>query len=371
MNNLQQLISTLAKLAPHSDAMEWDNVGLQVGNYNSKIRRVMVTLDINEKVLKEAIQADIDLIISHHPLIFNGLDNIHNQTAKGRIIIKAIKNNIAIYSTHTNMDMAKGGLNDLLAEKLSITNTEILSRQKETKLYKLAVYVPIKYSEKIKKTLFKKGAGHIGDYSNTSFSIQGEGTFLPGENTDPYTGKKGNLEKVKEVKIETVVFENKIDNVIKAMLKVHPYEEVAYDLYRLPQQSKYRGMGRIGFLQRKINLEKYCEKIKDILDIKKLKIRGNMDDNIHKVALCSGAGADYISLSKAKGADLYITGDVKYHEAQLAEELDLNLIDAGHFETEEIFKELAFNYLQKAKNKDRLKIEIIKSKIKTNPWTYY
>lgn len=370
MSNLQEIITEMAKLAPHKEAQEWDNIGLQVGNFDSEIKRVLVSLDINEDIINEAVDKNIDLIISHHPLIFNGLNNVHSQTTKGRIIIQAIKNDIAIYSAHTNMDIVQGGLNDLLAKKLNLTEIKVLSKDNEKKLYKLAVYVPEDYVENIKDVIFKKGAGKIGNYSKTSFSFKGEGTFLPEKGTNPHLGKQGQLKKVNEVKIESVVSEEKIQNVVKGMLKVHPYEEPAYDVYELPLQSIYKGIGRIGLLKEPEILKKYCLQIKNILNIEKLKVRGKMDKTVGKVALCSGSGADYIQLASAKGADLYITADVKYHEAQLAEELNLNLIDAGHFETEIIFKELVSDYLKTKIAKNELEIEINVSELNTNPWSY-
>ncbi len=370
MSNLQQIISLMAQKAPHSEAMDWDNVGLQVGDYNSEINKILVALDINEEVIEEAVNKETDLIITHHPLLFNGIDNIHNQTAKGRILMKAIKNDIAIYSAHTNMDIAKKGLNDYLADKLGIIDTEVLSKENEKKHYKLAVYVPKENAEVIKEAMFKKGAGQIGNYSKTSFSSEGVGTFLPGENSNPHLGKKGEIKKVDEMKIETIVPQNKVNNVIKAMLKTHPYEEVAYDVYEMPLQSDYDGIGRVGYLKDSISLKAYSERIKTTLNIDKLKVRGNLKDKIKKVALCSGAGADFISLASSKGADLYITGDVKYHEAQLAEELKINLIDAGHFETEVIFKEMIFKYLQDKIEKNNMQVELVMSEIVTNPWQY-
>ncbi|MFO7815764.1 MAG: Nif3-like dinuclear metal center hexameric protein [Halanaerobiales bacterium] len=370
MSNLQQIVTSMSKLAPHRDALEWDNVGLQVGDYRNDINRILIALDITEEIIEEAMKKNADLIITHHPLLFNGIENIHSQTSKGRTIIKAIKNDIAIYSAHTNIDIAEKGLNDLLAEKLNIINTEILSKENETELYKLAVYTPYDNVEEVKKAIFKKGAGKIGSYSNTSFSIRGEGTFLPGEDTTPHLGKKGELKEVNEIKIETVVPENKVDNVVKGILKAHPYEEVAYDIYKLPYQSQYKGLGRIGELKETINLKKYCKLIKNTLQIDKLKVRGNFQEDICKVAICSGAGADFISLAKAKGADLYITGDVKYHQAQLAEELELNLVDAGHYQTEVIFKELIGEYLKQVKKADKLEFDVIISNLNSNPWSY-
>lgn len=370
MSNLQQIITEMANLAPHRDAQDWDNIGLQVGDFDSEIKKVLISLDVNEDVLNEAIKKDIDLIISHHPLIFNGIDNVHNQTAKGRIIMQAIKNDVAIYSAHTNMDIAQGGINDLLAKKLNLTQIKLLSKDNEKKLYKLAVYVPENHVENVKNMIFKKGAGKIGNYSKTSFSYKGEGTFLPNKGSNPHFGNQGELTEVNEVKIESVVFEDKIQNVIKGMLKVHPYEEVAYDVYELPLQSEYKGIGRIGLLKEATVLKKYCAHVKDILNVDKLKVRGNLDKMIKKVALCSGSGADYIKLAKAKGADLYITADIKYHEAQLAEEINLNLVDAGHYETEVIFKELVTKYLKKIDKKKGLSIEVLSSEVNTNPWMY-
>jgi len=371
MVNLQQIITLMSKLAPQSEAMDWDNVGIQVGDYDNEIQRVLISLDINGKVIEEAVEKNIDLVISHHPLIFNGINNIHSQTAKGNIIIKAIKNDIAIYSAHTNMDIAESGLNDYLANKLDIVDTEVLSTVNEHKRYKLAVYVPIEDAESLREVLFKKGAGKIGNYSNTSFNVNGQGTFKPGDNTNPHIGKKGQMEKVQETKIETIVKASDLQKVIKTMLKVHPYEEVAYDVYELPVQSNYSGIGRIGYIDNEMSLKEYSQKIKEVLKIDKLKVRGDINQKIKKVALCSGSGADFITAASSKGADLYITGDVKYHEAQLAEELGINLIDAGHFETENIFKELVYDYLNNKKVKCKLDFNIFKSEVSTNPWKYY
>ena len=371
MANLQQIITLMSKLAPQSEAMDWDNVGIQVGDYSNNIEKVLISLDINNNVIDEAIDNNIDLIISHHPLIFNGLKNIHTQTATGNIIIKAIKNNIAIYSAHTNMDIAEEGLNDFLADKLDIVDPEVLSIENEHKRYKLAVYVPMEDADNLREVLFEKGAGVIGNYSKTSFNINGKGTFKPGDNTNPHIGNKGQNEKVKETKIETIVNSKDIQKVIKAMIRNHPYEEVAYDVYELPLQSYYTGIGRIGYLNKEITLEEYSKKIKSVLNIDKLKVRGNLNQKIKKIAICSGSGADFINNANSQGADLYITGDVKFHEAQLAEELDLNLIDAGHFETEVIFKELVFDYLKNKFKENTLDVEIYKSKVSTNPWQYY
>ncbi|MCF8008272.1 MAG: Nif3-like dinuclear metal center hexameric protein [Halanaerobiales bacterium] len=368
MINMQKVIAKISKLAPNTDALDWDNSGLQVGEYNLNVNKIMVTMDLNLAVLDEAINKKIDMIISHHPLIFNSLKSIHDQTKTGKIIIKAIKNNIAIYSTHTNMDIADGGLNDYLTRLLLIENTELLSKEKEYKVYKLAVYVPEKDADKLRQALFDKGAGNIGNYSNTSFNITGEGTFKPGENTDPYLGKKGSTEHVKEIKIETIVKESKIDNVIKQMLKTHPYQEVAYDIYQLPLQSKYKGIGRIGNLKESMVLKDYCEIVKQKLNITNLKVSGDLDSEIKKVAICSGAGTDYISTAKTQGADLFITGDIKFHEAQLAQDYGLNLIDANHFNTEIIFIDLIADYLEELCSKENYEVDIIKSETNTNPW---
>lgn len=371
MASVQSIISLLSQLAPQRFACDWDNAGIQVGDFTQEIEKVLFTLDITKEVIEEAINIKADMILSHHPLIFNGLNSVHNQTRTGEIIIKAIQNNLVLYSAHTNLDIAPNGLNDYLAELFTVNNTSPLDITNSETLYKLVVFIPEDYFPEVRKTILDNGAGHIGNYSHTSFSTAGEGTFKPLTGSKPFKGEKGNFNEVEELKLETIIPENRVNKVIRAMLKVHPYEEVAYDIYSLNKKENKFGLGRIGYLDEKIKLGQFLKKVKRLLNLEVVKFVGTKDKIIKKVAICSGSGGDLIKKAKAAGADLYITGDIKYHQAQLAEEQGLALLDAGHYETESIVKELFAQYFLEKSDLVELEVEFVKSRINTNPWQQY
>lgn len=372
MVNAQMIIGLLSDLAPQNYAYNWDNVGIQAGSLNQKTKNVLVSLDINQKVLNEAKEKNCNLIISHHPVIFDELNSIHDQTATGKLIIDSIKNDITLYSAHTNLDVANGGLNDYLANLLGIKDLEGLSLKEKKNYYKLVVFGPKKNLEEVRDKILDNDTGEIGNYSKTSFVTNGEGTFKPEEGTNPHLGKKGKMAQVKEFRFETIVKEENLNNIINLLNKVHPYEEVAYDIYSLENdfQEENIFLGRIGHLQKEYNLIEYVKIVKEKLDLPSLKYYGEDNSKIKKAALCSGSGADLISKAKFSGADVYITGDVKYHEAQHAEELGLNLIDAGHYGTEKIVKNLLFSYLSKKAAEKNYEVNIFKSELNTNPWKY-
>ena len=372
MVNSQMIIGLLTDLAPQNYAYEWDNVGIQVGSLNQETENVLVSLDINKKVLKEAKENNCNLIISHHPVIFDELNSIHDQTETGKLIIDAIKNDITLYSAHTNLDVADGGLNDYLADLLDITNLKGLSVKESKDYYKLVVFGPEKSLNKVREDILDNDAGEIGNYSKTSFVTKGVGTFKAGEGSDPHLGEKGKMAQVNEFRFETIVKEDDLNKIIRSLKKVHPYEEIAYDIYSLENSfsTENIALGRIGLLETPLKLYDYVKKVKRKLDLPFLRYYGDENSKVKKIALCSGSGADLIAKAKYSGADLYITGDVKYHEAQYAEQLGLNLIDAGHYGTEKIVKNLLFSYLTKKVSEKNYDINIIKSKLNTNPWEY-
>jgi dinuclear metal center YbgI/SA1388 family protein len=371
MVNIQEIIGLITKMAPQRLAYDWDNSGLQIGNYSQMIERVLLTLDVTEEVLEESVIKNCQFIISHHPLIFKGIKNIHTQNKLGRIIFYAIKNNISIFSVHTNFDIANNGMNDYLAKLLGIIDTYPIDITEQKKYYKFVVFVPEEYYEKVSDVIFSSGAGHIGNYSHASFSTKGESTFKPLPGSMPFKGKIGELRIENERRVETIVPAEIINKLIKKVLKVHPYEEVAYDVFPLENEGEKIGLGRIGRLSEKIKLIDYIEIIKDKLNLSMVKFVGNKNSVILKVAVCGGSGADLIRKAKRSGADLFITSDIKYHESQMAEEIGLNLIDAGHYETEVIFKDLLEKYLNEQAHYSNLNVEFIKSELNTNPWEYY
>ncbi|MCR1897879.1 Nif3-like dinuclear metal center hexameric protein [Irregularibacter muris] len=359
----QTIIEVMEQLAPKSLAEQWDNVGLQIGHPRADIQKVLVSLDLTEEVIQEAIAHGANMIITHHPFIFQPLKHIRWDLPTGRLIKELIQHEIVLYAAHTNLDIAQQGLNDMLAQKLSLQNIEILSQTGQEKLYKIVVFVPKGHEEQIRDVLSNKGAGWIGNYSHCTFQTPGTGTFKPLEGTNPFIGNIGKIEYTQEYRLETIVPQSDLSKVIKAMIKAHPYEEVAYDIYPLENQGKVFGIGRIGNLQQPISYEDFLQSIKNILNINRLRLSGPIPSSIKRVALCTGSGAQFMHQAARQGGDVYITGDVKYHEAQQAKDLGICLIDAGHFATEVIVIEGLKNYLDAAFIRDKRDVQVISSKV--------
>ncbi|NLM04268.1 MAG: Nif3-like dinuclear metal center hexameric protein [Clostridiales bacterium] len=368
VTRVKDITSLMEKLAPREYAMEWDNVGLQIGSYEKEVKKIIISLDITKEVLEEAIEQDIDLIISHHPIIFSPLKSIVKEDYKGNLIHKAISNNISIYATHTNMDIAIGGLNDFVAKKIGLENISILDITNKEKLYKIVVFIPIGYEEKVADALALAGAGHIGNYSHCSFRNSGTGTFKALEGTNPFIGEQGKLEKVDEMRLETIVTEQNLNMAINNMIKAHPYEEVAYDIFPLHQEGEGIGIGRFGKLKTPQKIEDLIDKLKFIFNLKQIRYVKANDDEIENTAIVNGSGAGYIKLAKKQNCQCLITGDVKYHDAQIAKELGISVIDAGHFETEIFFIQLVEEYLKEAFEKNNIDVDIMVSNTKTNPF---
>ncbi|MBO3442956.1 Nif3-like dinuclear metal center hexameric protein, partial [Clostridium sp. CCUG 7971] len=320
--------------------------------------------EANENVIEEAISNNIDLIITHHPFIFKKMNKINTSDLKGKLIHKLIKNDVALYSMHTNFDIAYDGLNDYFMEVIGFENSKILDVTNTEVLYKLAVYVPNSHVEIVKSALGASGAGHIGNYSHCTFNSEGIGNFKPLDGSNPFIGNEGMIESVNEVKIETIVPQRILGGVISKMISSHPYEEVAYDLYKLENKGSSVGLGRISKLNESTTLENLSNLIKEKLNMKHIRIVGNLDTSINKVAVVTGSGADMVKKACRQGAQVLITGDVKYHDAQDAIDMGMCIIDCGHFETEDIFKDVMKRFLDNIEE-----IDVIKSDIYLNPFT--
>lgn len=353
--------------APLSLAYDWDNVGLQVGTANASVKKVMITLDVLESVVDEAIEKEVDLIIAHHPLLFKPLHQINMQTPIGRVINKLIKHQITVYASHTNLDITPGGVNDLLCEQLGLTKQKNLIDIRTEQLLKLAVYVPVTHMEAVRNALNIAGAGHIGNYSHCTFQTKGQGIFKPLEGTIPYSGEENELTFVDEVKLETIVKEKNLSTVIQAMTKTHPYEEVAYDIIPLMNEGETYGLGRIGVLKNKMTLENLTNQVKEAFDCSSMRVTGALEKEVQKVAVLGGSGEKYIHEAKKMGADVYITGDMTFHVAQHAQEIGLAVIDAGHY-IEKIMKEATKQRLEKSFSNSAL--EIVASETNTDPFQF-
>lgn len=362
----KEIIKIFEKKANPTYAENWDNIGLQIGDPEATVNKIMVSLDVNALVVDKAINENVDLLIVHHTPIFQPLSAIRYDSPKGQIVTKLIKNDINLYCAHTNLDSCPGGVNDSLAELFDLKDIEVLEGKSE-KLMKLVVYVPKGHLENVRSAICEKGAGFIGNYSHTTFQTEGTGTFLPLEGAKPFIGEEGKLEKVDECRLETILPVSKVKEVVASMLLAHPYEEVAYDLYELQNKGEEIGLGRVGYLKEEMKLIDLVKEAKKVLNIDNLRFVGNPEWKVKKVALCGGSGASLIGKAIQKGADVFITGDLKYHEAQDAENLGLALIDAGHFGTEVPVVKVVAKYLQE--NIDG--IDIITADINTNPFKYF
>ncbi|SET61011.1 dinuclear metal center protein, YbgI/SA1388 family [Oceanobacillus limi] len=361
------IFTIMEQWAPLHLAYDWDNVGLQIGSHNKPIQKIMVTLDVMESVVDEAIENNVDLIIAHHPLLFKSLKSLNTDSSRGRIIAKLLEHGITVYASHTNLDAAVGGVNDMLGDALQLESSEVLVETHKESLYKIAIYVPHSHKGEVHDALSANGAGHIGDYSHCSFQTDGIGTFKPLEGANPYIGTKDEMEKVDEVKIETIVPKNKLSVVLNAVIKSHPYEEPAYDVYPLQNEGTQFGIGRIGDLHTPMRLEDFCENVKSSFGISNLRVTGDLSKKVKRVAILGGSGEKYIQAAKRKGADVYVTGDMTFHIAQEAWQMGLTVIDAGHY-IETIMKDGTKDYLEKHLNKES--IEVIVSKANTDPFQF-
>lgn len=364
--NGQQIIEEFEKWAPKYLAMEGDPVGLHVGTLNKKIERVLVTLDVNEEVVDEAIAKSAGLIIAHHPPIYRPLQNLQTDFPQGRLIEKLIKHDIAVYAAHTNLDVAEGGVNDLLADALGLSGSKILVPTYEAELVKIAVFVPESHEEKVREALGKAGAGAIGDYEHCSYTLSGTGRFRPTEDADPYIGEAGKMEVTAESKIEVVIRKHDKDRAIKAMIAAHPYEEVAYDVFTLENKELPMGLGRVGLLEQEMALEDFAEHVKERLAVPAVRIVGDLSKPIRKVAVLGGDGNKYIQAAKRAGADVYVTGDLYFHVAQDAEAMGLAVVDPGHHVEKVMIKGVA-NRMSLIRN---WQCEFLPSEVHTEPFTF-
>lgn len=366
--NGHQIIQVFEQFAPKVFAVEGDKIGLQIGQLNQRVKNVLIALDVTEAVVDEAIRKEAQLIIAHHPLIYRPLQKIATDTPGGKIISKLIKHDIAVYAAHTNLDIAAGGVNDLLAAALGLKNTEVLVPTYEDSLKKLVVFVPLDHAEELREALGKAGAGAIGNYSHCSFSGEGEGRFLPAENAQPFIGERGKLAAVAEIRIETVFPQSIEKSVLQAMIKAHPYEEVAYDIYPLGNKGKELGLGRIGSIE-EMTLEELAQHIKTALDVKMVRVVGDLQAKIRKVAVLGGDGNKYFSQAKFKGADVYVTGDLYYHIAHDAQMAGLNMIDPGH-NVEKVMKVGVVKEMEKRCEAKGYEVNFLPSEIETDPFFF-
>lgn len=330
---VSDILGIINKFAPFASAEEWDNVGLQVGDPAAPVGRIMVSLDPGRDALDAAVAGGCRLLLTHHPFIFKPLQRISLGDPHGELIALAIKNDLAVISLHTNLDIAAGGVNDLLAERLGVTSCRPLKVTGQEELVKLAVFVPQGSEEPVLEALFRF-SGVTGNYRDCSFRAPGTGTFTPQAGAHPHIGAVGSRESVAENRVEVLIRRDDLAAALNALHKAHPYEEPAFDIYPLLNRGKETGMGRIGVLPAETTLERFAADARDRLGLSGGRFVGPAIRKVRKVAVCGGSGASLLRDAWRQGADVLVTGDVRYHEAREAEMLGLALLDAGHFATE-------------------------------------
>lgn len=347
-----------------------DPVGLHIGTLNKEMKKIMVTLDVRPEVVAEAIEKQVDLIIAKHPPIFRPAKRLDTDQPQTKMYADLLKNDIAVFAAHTNLDIIENGLNDWFCDHLGIHDTTYLTKTHTVPYKKLAVFVPVDNAGEMRTALGEAGAGTQGDYRNTSYSLIGTGRFTPVAGAKPTIGALDKEEQVQEAKIEVIFPETLEKAVLSAMLAAHPYEEPAFDLYTIDNLKKEYGLGRIGDLAEPVKLSAFVEKVKQTFSLEGLRlVTEDEEKEIQRVAICGGSGEKFYKDALGKGADVYITGDVYYHTAHDMEAEGLTVIDPGHHIEELCMPELVklFNQWKKVYNWD---VTFIQSEINTNPFKF-
>jgi dinuclear metal center YbgI/SA1388 family protein len=341
---IKEITTYLETLAPLAYQESYDNSGLLVGDDTQEVSGALICLDSTEEVIEEAIRKDCNLVIAHHPIIFSGLKKITGRTYIERTVIKAIKNDIAIYAIHTNLDNVEKGVNAKICERLGLKNMRILSPKKNL-FRKLVTYVPLEQAEKVRQAVCDAGAGKIGNYEQCSFNGVGEGSFRAGPGAQPFVGKIGEMHREQEMRIE-VFFEARIEKaVVKALLAAHPYEEVAYDVYGLENENTRVGSGMIGEMEEPMEEVAFLQLLKSVMKTDCVRYTHLTGKRISRVSVCGGSGSFLLDDAIASGSDAFVTGDYKYHQFFDADG-KLLLADIGHFESEQFTKELLFDVIR-------------------------
>lgn len=343
----KELEQFVAEWAPQSLAESYDNVGWMIRT-RSQFQKALVCLDFTPDILEEAVEKSCDLVICHHPLLFKPLKSIAPDNPISSLVINTIRSEVSVLAMHTNLDnVIRQGVNYKLAEKLGMDTRRLqVLAPKTGNLCKLIVYVPESHLDVLMDTLFAAGAGHIGNYSECSFSVKGKGSFKPEEGANPYSGNVGRRSMDEEIRLELLVPTWKISTVLEAMRSVHPYETIAYDIIPLENRNLDTGSGAVGPLLKPMPFRELLEEVKKVLNVSCLKWAGDGNQTVETLAICGGSGAFLISQARRSGAQVYLTADLKYHDFFEAGP-GFALIDTGHFENEQYTSELICEEIQK------------------------
>ena len=344
MTTIKDVINYLESVAPPALQESYDNAGLIVGNETAEVKGILICLDSTEAVLYEALKKNCNLIVAHHPIVFSGLKKLNGKNYVERTVIKAIQNNVAIYASHTNLDHVQGGVNNKICERLGLKNCRILSPKKNI-LRKLVTFCPAEQVDKIRTALFEAGAGHIGNYDECSYNIEGYGTFRGGEGTNPFVGEKGRQHRENETRVESIFPSYLQSNIITNLLRAHPYEEVAYDIYPLENSHQQVGAGMIGELENEMDEKDFLAHVKKSMKTDCIRHTALLNKKVKRIAVCGGAGSFLLNDAIREKADVFITGDFKYHQFFDADG-KIVIADIGHYESEQFTKELFYELLK-------------------------
>jgi dinuclear metal center YbgI/SA1388 family protein len=361
---LKQIISLLEEMAPPALQESYDNSGLITGNPEMEINAALICLDSTEEIIDEAMTAGCQLVIAHHPIVFSGLKKITGRNYVERTLLKAIRNDVAIYAIHTNLDNVFNGVNRMIASRLGLKDVTILA-PKSAVLSKLVTYAPVAVAAKVREALFNAGAGKIGNYDECSFNAEGIGTFRPGAEANPYSGEKGKRQEEKEERIEVIFNTYEQHRLIRALKAAHPYEEVAYDCYRLENQNQYTGSGMVGDLPHSQGTNDFLKQLKERMKTGCIRHTRVIRDEVLRIAVCGGSGSFLLPEAIAARADVFVTADFKYHQFFDADG-KIVIADIGHFESEQFTPELIREFL-----KEKIPTFAVRlSERNTNPVTY-
>jgi dinuclear metal center YbgI/SA1388 family protein len=366
---VQDIISIMEEWVPSHLAESWDAVGLQVGNKNWPVRSIWVALDPLPEVVAAACGRDVDLLITHHPLLMNPLKNVDFNAPVGSILYQSAVHRLAIYSAHTNLDKVSGGLNDILAARIGLDRVKMLVPEMDADFCKLVLFVPVDYEQQMLNALFQTPVGIIGEYSCCSFRNAGTGSFLPGNQAKPFIGKSGEISHVDEIRIETLVKKKDISAVLTHVRSHHPYQTMACDVYPLLPAESPHGLGRTGMLTESMTLFQLARSIKEKLGLPTVKISGDPNMMVHRAAVCSGSGSSLLKSFFASNADVFISGDIRYHDARDVESAGKALIDIGHFPSEHLMIDPVCDYLRRRISGASWEISVTAYQLEKDPFT--
>jgi dinuclear metal center YbgI/SA1388 family protein len=364
------IVRILDRLAPPRLAESWDNVGLQLGGPDWPVKKVWTALDPLPEVVAKACENEVDVLVTHHPLFFKPIKRIDCGKPLGRIVEMALSRRLAILSAHTNLDSVQGGVNDVLAGRMGLSDLRALAGPVDADMVKLVVFVPSSHVRVILDTLYASDAGRMGNYRCCTFRCDGVGTFLPEGGAVPAVGKPGSLSEVQESRIEIIVARGDLPTVVDAVKKVHPYETMAYDVYPLTVRDDQTGLGRVGRLLSPMPLDAFSARLKAALNLSTVKVVGRPDLAVETVAVCSGSGSSLMAAAIASGAQAYVSGDLGYHTARDAQQAGIGLIDIGHFGSEHLVVDVLATAIRDAIKASGLTATVEAANTETDPFHY-